>query len=336
MLPGTTARDAPRRQSRARSSGLASIPSRQAARVIDLVAGGMGLAKPIVFVSGFWRSGTTWLQELLAESLHAKTVFEPLCPQNLPWKRQLIARGLLDWSQQETFVPGRAEADERMWSYLDGAFHAVTSSRLLMTCRTGVSESFRRTIVVKDVRLQLNLDTIHDRYGLSVVHLRRHPCAVASSLMSRDWPWGFDKLRMASLVAPFIDDLRGEGLPGLAALSAFDGDTVSRIAAFWAITECLTERRIRSRRWATILSYEDAVQDPAGTVRDLCGLIGRSPARVGNPDIDSVTTYGASRGTPPKLRPHAWRERTPAADVERVHRAVAAIYPEALASLAVA
>src|SRR5262245_54727605 len=33
-----------------------------------------------LLLSGFWRSGTTWLQEALRDVLYAKTLFEPLCP----------------------------------------------------------------------------------------------------------------------------------------------------------------------------------------------------------------------------------------------------------------
>jgi hypothetical protein len=56
------------------------VASMRAARAVDLITGRLGAARPVVFVSGFWRSGTTWMQELLAKSLHAKTVFEPLLP----------------------------------------------------------------------------------------------------------------------------------------------------------------------------------------------------------------------------------------------------------------
>src|ERR1700744_1192686 len=47
---------------------------------LDRATHSLGLSKPVLFVSGFWRSGTTWLQEYLASGFHAKTIFEPLSP----------------------------------------------------------------------------------------------------------------------------------------------------------------------------------------------------------------------------------------------------------------
>ena len=284
MPTGTTLRYS--RSTDRRVSGISGRSSIGVALAIDLIAGGLGVAKPIVFVSGFWRSGTTWLQELLAESLRAKTVFEPLCPQNPVWHRHLMAMGVAQWDLKEAFIPGRADANDPMWTYLDRTFSAAIGSEMSVKCRSAVSELFRRAIIVKDVRLQLNLETIHRRYDVPVVHLRRHPCAVTSSLMSARWPWSFDAVRLPSLLAPLVDDLRDEDLPSIADLEPFDGDTVSRIAAFWAITECLAERRVRNRPWAVILPYEDAVLDPVGTIHDLCKLIGRRPARVGNPNLE--------------------------------------------------
>jgi hypothetical protein len=186
---------------------------------------------------------------------------------------------------------------------------------------------------VKDVRLQLNLAAIHRRYGVRTVHLRRHPCAVVSSIVAARWNWSFERLRMASLVAPFIDDLRVEGIAGAEWARQFDADAVSRIAAYWAITERLTDTIVRGQPWGTILTYEDAVLDPGGTVDDLCRLIGRRRASVANPDRDSATTYGSSRGAPAKERPHAWRSRMSASDIDRVYRVVDAIFPEALTDL---
>jgi hypothetical protein len=202
-----------------------------------------------------------------------------------------------------------------------------------ITCRGAVRESFRRTIVVKDVRLRLNLATVHRRYGIPVVHLRRHPCAVVSSLLSARWNWSFDRLRMATLLEPFIGDLRDEDLQPLKAAGQCDGDAISRITAYWAMTERLTERALRHRPWATILAYEDAVQKPQATGEDLCKLIGRRACQLENPNLDSATTYGASRGIPSHLRPYASRGQLAVADIDRIYRIVGAIFPEALAGL---
>jgi len=305
----------------------------RAARVVDLIAGRLGVVKPIVFVSGFWRSGTTWLQEMLASSFHAKTVFEPICPQNRAWKQHLLAAGVRNPDLQEAFIPGRTHADDPMWRYLDAAFLATANSPLSTLCRGSITESFRRAIVVKEVRLQLNLAVVHRRYGVGVVHLRRHPCAVVSSLMSAKWGWSFDRVRLADLVAPFIGDLRADCMPGMETLAQFDVDTVSRTAAFWAITERLTDRTVRGQPWAAVMAYEDAVLDPECTIHDIGRLIGRRPSLIANPDFDSASTQRASRGIPPKLRPHTWRSRLSGPDIERIYGAVETIFPEALAQL---
>ncbi len=64
------------------------------------------LQGPIVLVSGFWRSGTTWVQECLAESLGAKTIFEPLSPQEPRRRAFLASRFPADEDALQAFIPG--------------------------------------------------------------------------------------------------------------------------------------------------------------------------------------------------------------------------------------
>ena len=72
---------------------------------IDRGLAALGIARPLLIVSGFWRSGTTWLQECLAESLGAKTVFEPLSPME-PKRRAALGGAFAAGDARPALVPG--------------------------------------------------------------------------------------------------------------------------------------------------------------------------------------------------------------------------------------
>ncbi len=298
---------------RRRPSAIAA--SLRTSEIVDTSLALAGLAKPVVLVSGFWRSGTTWLQECLTESLGAKSIFEPLSPEH-PLRRAAL-RSLFagDEDALQAFIPGLFEHEAPEWVALDRACRGLDGGAFLLSCRRSVAEARRRAIVVKDVRLHSNLETFHRRFAVPVVHIRRHPCAVVASLITADWHWSFSRVRLGRL-DPSID-----------ASFEFDTDALSRIAAYWAHVERRASLALRGQGWGHVMSYEDFVEDPASTFAGVCDRLGLR--RLHDPDFGRPAAsihpdaFSMRAGS---LEP--WRTILRAADVARVEDIADRVFPE--------
>jgi hypothetical protein len=55
--------------------------------LVDAILSGKSCPSEAVVITGFWRSGKTWLLEALSRSLDAKAVFEPLHPDTTGYSR---------------------------------------------------------------------------------------------------------------------------------------------------------------------------------------------------------------------------------------------------------
>jgi len=291
-----------------------------AARGLDWAVARTGPVRVAILVSGFWRSGTTWLQECLAEALDAKPVFEALSPQNPRWAQRLDAIGIHATSAQEATMPGGCDATDPMWRYLDGAFRGVHTSGFGLASRQTIGQSLRRLVVAKEVRLQLNLAAAHARYGAPVAHLRRHPCAVVASLLQADWSWRFADVSLADATAGFPEAARE-------AARGYDTDELSRIAAYWALSEGAAEQQLAGAPWARIIAYEQAVQAPDALLEGLCRLSGHPQKRRARANRDSVVTHPDALGLSPQARRERWRGSLSTADTARVEAVVRALAP---------
>ncbi len=287
------------------------------ARTIDWALAGLHLAKPVVLISGFWRSGTTWLQECLAESLGAKTVFEPLSPFNTARRNQLAGQFPGDEDALQAFVPSDMSEDDPTWALLDAAFTGRHGNNFLLSCRQDVAESCRRKIVVKDVRLQFNLPAVHQRYGIPVIHIRRHPCAVVASLLAADWHWNFERVRLSQLMPHVAGQIPRE----------FDTDALSRIATCWALTERHAARAMEVEPWAQLVTYEEMVESPSITLAALCQGMKQREARAAAFGRPSASIDPAEFAASGRNRHDRWRKSMPIEQITRVETIVDELHP---------
>jgi hypothetical protein len=310
---------------------LVGRPEKAAARMLDLACARAGWPRPVALVTGFWRSGTTWLQETLAAALAAKTVFEPLSPRIPAYAELIKPLPLPSYAAREAFMPCLDVRPGQVdWRYLDDAFRGYCSGHFALLCRTRVRESLRRRVVVKCVRLQLSQTAVHRRYGVPIVHLRRHPCAVAASFKLARWAWDFEQARLADILLG-VEDGRAVLLgPALAEMvQRFDTDPVSRVAAYWALTEHYVQASLGGQPWARLLCYEEAVAAPEAVLADLGSFLGqplRTSVQAGG---DSPVTEATSRGLSGQARAQAWRHRLAPSEIDRILHIVAVIFPQA-------
>ncbi|WP_237476910.1 sulfotransferase [Lichenibacterium dinghuense] len=285
------------------------------ARTVDWTLARLRAARPVVLVSGFWRSGTTWVQECLAEALAAKTVFEPLSPLD-PRRRAMLAAQGLPYDSLQAAMPGPLPDDDPLWDFLADACTGRHTSNFTLNCRSSLRESFATRIVVKDVRMPFNLDGFHRRFGVPVLHVRRHPCAVVASLLAADWDWTFGRVGLGHLL-PAMEDRD-------AVLRDCDGDALSRIAAWWAATERHAAASLAGRAWAHGAVYEEVADDPAPAFAALCARLGLAQRRAPRFARVSASTVGAAS---PRDR---WRTSLSRADILRVEAVVTRIHPGCL------
>ena len=132
-------------------------------------------------IAGFPRSGTTWLAELIATLPRTAVLFEPLDHRTIPAAR----RAGLSW---ENF-----RAPDELWPEGEQYLQEVLSGNVL-TRRTTSHISFSRAAsisrwIVKFVRANQMLGWLVENMQIPPpVFLIRHPCAVYSSWISREWP----------------------------------------------------------------------------------------------------------------------------------------------------
>ncbi len=286
------------------------------ARAIDRGLATFGVSRPVLVVSGFWRSGTTWMQECFAESLGAKTVFEPLSPMD-PQRRRMLEKSFASEDALQAFVPGPGQ-DPAFWAFLSAAARGHHGSRFTLSCRRSVLESFRTGIVVKDVRLHRNLRAVHERFDVPVVHIRRHPCAVVASLRAANWHWSFERLSLVDLHVPDHD-------PGF--LRACDADALSRLAAFWALNEREAAAALRRQPWARELTYEGMVRAPR-QIETVCEDLGLRVVRRAPSDRPSASIDPKTFAPVAARRSDFWKDVLTSGEIRRIDHIVSAIYPE--------
>lgn len=160
-------------------------------------------------IAGSGRSGTTWLQDAIAQANGLRPVFEPLHPRVSALGAQFahralasdethpeLVRFLLDvcsgkrerfWTQyrcQRSFIMPRI-AD--FHSYESASALAYRWQKLLADAPSLAKVSFRRKPLVKCIWSNLMLGWLSRQCGFQIVLLLRHPAAVVESELRNAW-----------------------------------------------------------------------------------------------------------------------------------------------------
>ena len=138
-------------------------------------------AQDALVISGYPRSGTTWLAEVIASVPGSAILFEPLNLQAVPGAREAG----FDWDNFH--LPGEE------WPAGERFMEAVLSGKVLNRWTTGYiplgQTAHIERWIVKFVRANQMLGWITQKFSLRApVFIVRHPCAVFSSWSERGWP----------------------------------------------------------------------------------------------------------------------------------------------------
>jgi hypothetical protein len=277
-------------------------------------------------VSGFWRSGTTWLQEALSRLLAAKTVIEPFHFE-VPAARALLAASRLGPTPDpvlELQMPycGTRLLEGELRGVFERALRATLAGRGTRLIRTGPWECLRRRVVMKVTRGHLCLRAAQETFGMPVIHVSRDPRGVVASVLQTGWDWLFDHLRLAEQLldprdgrAEAFERWRGE-------IEEFDRmDRVARIAAYWAIVEAFLKESFAAgptRAPSVFVSYERLCQGGEGPLREALGRLGVTPRASGALEQASFSTSQGRLGASLEDRILGWRRQLSPAQAEQI------------------
>jgi len=239
-------------------------------------------ARSLVVV-GSARSGTTWLAEVLAETLHGRLLFEPLRAESVPQARPV---------RFGHFIDPDAGSDGPVTDVLD----KVLAGRIRATWIDEYNTvRFPRCRVVKEIRATNLLPWIVRHYPRSpVVFLLRHPVPSAWSVAQLGWPENLSQFigqpsLMQGPMAPFETLIRQ---------TVDSPDPFLRLVLRWCL-ENFVPTHLLAAGQAHVVFYEHLVDDPRSELVRLSTYLrrfGPGPWDIqldsaGNLDRPSHTNY---------------------------------------------
>ncbi|WGV98436.1 sulfotransferase [Vibrio sp. YMD68] len=279
-----------------------------------------------ILISGFWRSGTTWVQEVLAQSIGAKTLFEPLDPSSfLP---------LHDGCPVESsahiplFQDVFNTEDLRL---LDLSFSGISPKRsgFNYLCRRSLSESLRKKVVIKLVRGQFLIPFLADRYALStVLHISRHPMAVAYSMLRTNWKWHIKDVDFGQIYAKESQlELPHTQREIFGTLLSFRNETPERkIAALWA----LSERFAYEQEHVKGFKYESLLQNPISGFTEIANTINQPIIADIKSDKATVVSESDRTNIDMSTRLNSWQTKLTAQQQSDIKAVLMEIWPDVI------
>ena len=278
-------------------------------------------------ISGFWRSGTTWLEEALREILNAKTLFEPCDPLAREMQAVHQSAGVAGNSYESLrlFMPYAHTAtleSAPLREMFGRALRSQSWGSWLRRFRSGLSESLKPRLVVKFVRAQLCLRAAQNTFGMPVLHVYRDPRAVIASVRKTRWHWLFDHLSLREQLLDPRDGRADYFERWRDAILEYDrADAVARLAAYWALSEAYLRDSYRDEPARFVcVGYEKLVQQREGLFAELLEKLKLRPwsERFAVSQRDSTTTSQPQRGVPVGERVGGWRKVLSSAEIAMI------------------
>ena len=306
---------------------LADRSLKVAHRVVDLSL--TPALRDRLVVTGFWRSGTTWIMQQAAQALHAKTVFEPLAPSSGAfWSDRPFSE---ERANCEMYMPlSLAELQGKARAMTLGALQGRGQTGFAFFCRQSLLEGFRLNTVAKFTRAGFLLPDLLKATDAKFIHIRRHPGAVYASLRDVDWDWSINDVSLSRLYR----DLPGPESPRLLAirqaLLANDTSPARRIGALWALSEREVHRVAQSAPEGRLLevSYSDLLTRKASLSVAL-ETLGFKLKAIPDPTRISPVTASDRHLVNTQERLNSWQDQLSAREQAELRAVTCDLFPEA-------
>lgn len=312
--------------------------------VVDaLVSQGIDPSDSIV-ITGFWRSGTTWLLQSLCRSIGAKSVFEPFDPKIEAYRSALPRRSdypIVDGVLPDTFMPHVSDecpGDLQFRRYIrrvltasvpgtwlrksrrrsrehDGRISSWKLGRLVQRLR----DATRTRVVCKLVRGQLMIPALVRWFNPTIIHLQRDPRSVVASVrrsLSSVW----NALSLEKQLLGIKDGREKYFQEWVDVIKRFDKKSnVARFAAYWALTEKYVSKN--ENKVDTVLSYEKVCSGRGEYLSDKVeDFINVSEWKLGG---ESITTFESERKMEGRL--YGWEEELETDTIRQIEETVCEI-----------
>lgn len=244
-----------------------------------------------VLISGFWRSGTTWVQESVAGAIGAKTIFEPFNPDFVSATNALYGKEFcLPYADSSaTIKPVLRRFSEKM-------LRAQLSGTWVRRLRSSSVASWNRQIVCKVVRGQLALKGLIDQFSIPVVHIHRPPQAIIASLRrgtSLDLFWANAVRSLQQHLLGSRDERKsffGRWRDDICKLDR--ASPLERLVALWGLIEHHVSEHIEADARSLVVGYNDLCRAGGRKIREYLKDRGY--------EIDRVLSSSASDTTDPE------------------------------------
>ena len=266
----------------------------------DRLATRFPMQQPPILLVAFPRSGSSWLGRLLGYASNVCYLREPITQTRRRWHPDV---------QHAVTDAGFEQAPPYYRRYADRSFAgcpAFSYATVRDPSDWALRHRHKRRVLIKEVN-PFAVGWMRTRYAPTVIHLVRHPVAVALSMHRRGWT---------------SQTLREYVHPGRLADSPLNPSTVP--SSFWGhigAAQGLAHRAVKQacpEDAYTAVQYETLCTDPVATVRGLCEQVGlrwddAMPAAIqshsADSDGDTSDPYSTTRQS--TARATAWKAASP-------------------------
>lgn len=281
-----------------------------------------------VVITGFWRSGTTWLMESVARSMNAKDVFEPFHFSIPSYQDALSCTFYEDrgndflnlfmpmyFDDQSPHSPLKEYCRSALVSSIPGGkvrwprYNRQLQRRnsKITTFYERLKNSIRTTVVTKFVRAHLLIPALHSWFDPVIIHVRRDPRAIISSFRRHDWTFHHSLSLERQLLNP--SDTRCEYFKQwkdeIQRIDKLHPDV--RLASYWALTDRFV-KDLEPHSCRIIISYEELCFQGAEYLRSKFNSLDLNAPENKDLNVSSSTTYEDRKQSKVVDRLYSWKD----------------------------
>lgn len=268
-----------------------------------------------IVITGFWRSGTTWLQKVISIRTKSKEIFEPFY-WGVDGFKKLVCKYVSSSELSREFVSSYMPYCEdfskcgEIKSYFEKAIRGHLKGAWLRRGRT-VRNSFSPRTTTKFVRGHLITPALGSFFKPTIIHIRRDPRAVIASLLRENWgAW----LREVSIRRLLLEPEDGRAKffsrwePAIQRADDSD-EFVMRIATYWALTERFIEEQGLENTDGAVVKYEKLVSERPGYLNQKLEKHMSDNIRLSRDNFNDniITTKDNRKNLTPKKRSKSWK-----------------------------